>query len=67
MAMVIAKKDETFDSLYRRFKKKVANDGILIDLRKTEYYVPKSEKKRLKHEMALKRQRIADKKKKKFD
>lgn len=67
MAMVIAKKDETFDSLYKRFKKKVANDGILIDLKKTEYYVPKSEKKRLKHEMALKRQRIADKKKRKFD
>ena len=67
MAMVVARKEETVDSLYKRFKKKVANDGILIDLRKTEYYVPKSEKKRIKHEMALKRQRIAEKKKRKHD
>lgn len=67
MAMVVAYKDETVDSLYRRFKKKVQKDAILQDLRKTEYYVPKSEKRRIKHEEAMKRIRIAEKKKKRFD
>lgn len=67
MATVIARKDETVDSLYKRFKKKFQNEGILQDIRKGEYYIPKSEKKRLKHEMALKRLRKAEKKKKKFD
>lgn len=67
MATVIARKDETVDSLYKRFKKKLQNEGILQDIRKGEYYIPKSEKKRLKHEMALKRLRKAEKKKKKFD
>ena len=66
MATVIARKDETVDSLYKRFKKKFQNEGILQDIRKGEYYIPKSEKKRLKHEMALKRLRKAEKKKK-FD
>lgn len=67
MATVIARKDETVDSLYKRFKKKFQNEGILQDIRKGEYYIPKSEKKRLKHEMALKRLRKAEKKRKKFD
>ena len=67
MATVIARKDETVDSLYKRFKKKFQNEGILQDIRKGEYYIPKSEKKRLKHEMALKRLRKAEKKKRKFD
>lgn len=67
MATVIARKDESVDSLYKRFKKKFQNEGILQDIRKREYYIPKSEKKRLKHEMALKRLRKAEKKKKKFD
>ena len=68
MARVVAYKDEPIDSLYKRFKKKVVKDSILQDLRKSEYYVPKSEKRRIKHEMAMKRARIADKKKqRKFD
>lgn len=67
MATVIARKDETVDSLYKRFKKKFQNEGILQDLRKGEYYIPKSEKKRLKHEQALKRLRKAERKRKKFD
>lgn len=67
MITVVARKDETVDSLYKRFKKKVQNEGIIQDLRKNEYYIPKSEKKRLKHEMALKRLRKAEKKRRKFD
>lgn len=67
MVSVIAKKDEAIDSLYKRFKKKVQNEGIIQDLRKGEYYIPKSEKKRLKHEQAVKRLRKAEKKRRKFD
>jgi len=48
---------ESVDSLVRRFKKKVEKEGILLDMKKKEYYVSKSVKKRLKHEEALKLQR----------
>lgn len=66
MAKVVARKDESFESLYKRFKKKFQSEGILQDLRKKEYYIPKSEKRRLKHEQALKRLKKAERKKK-FD
>lgn len=64
---VYARTDETFDSLYKRFKKQVQNSGVLQDLRKGEYYVPKSEKRRIKHEQALKRARETEKKRNRFD
>lgn len=35
---VKAKKDETVDSVIRRFKKKVQNDQLLTELRKREFY-----------------------------
>lgn len=46
---------ESFESLMSRFKKDVAKSGILQDLKKHEYYVPPSEKKRIKSDMARKR------------
>ena len=46
--------DETLDSMLRRFKKEVVKAEILKDLRKTEYYVPPSEKRRLKSAEAQK-------------
>lgn len=64
---VYARTDETFESLYKRFKKQVQNSGVLQDLRKREYYVPKSEKRRKKHEQALKRVRKTEKKLDRFD
>ena len=45
----------------------MASVSYALAIRKGEYYIPKSEKKRLKHEMALKRLRKAEKKRKKFD
>jgi small subunit ribosomal protein S21 len=50
-----AKKDETVDSLLRRFKKETMRSGITAELRKREAYIAPSAKKRLKHEQALKR------------
>lgn len=38
MAEVTAGRDEGFDSLLRRFNKRVQQDGILSELRRREYY-----------------------------
>ncbi len=57
MAMVVAKPGESFESMYRRFKKKVVRDEIIPELRKREYYVSPSQKRRLKKEAAIKRAR----------
>ena len=44
----IARKDETVDSLIKRFKKEYAKSGILADYRKHEAYVAPSQKRREK-------------------
>lgn len=49
------RKDESIDSALRRFKKEVVKAEILKDLRKHEYYVAPSAKRRMKHEAAMKR------------
>ena len=57
-----ARKDETVDSLLKRFKKEYAKSGILNDLRKHEAYQSPSEKKREKRERnARMRQKFAKK------
>lgn len=38
MTYVVASDHESFDSLLRRFKKKVQGDGILSEIRKRRYY-----------------------------
>lgn len=55
--MVKLRPNETFESLLKRFKKSVAKDGILQELRKREYYVKPSVKRKLKAEAARKRAR----------
>ena len=52
---IILKKDETIDSALRRFKKEMLKSGTLQELRKREYYLAPSAKRRLKHEAAMKR------------
>ena len=49
---IIVKKGESLDSALRRFKKGVVKNGTLQELRKREYYVAPSAKRRLKHEAA---------------
>lgn len=44
---------ESAESLLKRFKKSVQNDGIMQELRKREYYVAPSLKARLKHQAAV--------------
>lgn len=55
MAKVTARRDESLDSLIRRFKKKVEKEAIMDDMRKKQFYKASSLKKREKHEAALKR------------
>ena len=50
-----AKPGETLDSMLRRFKKEVTKAEILKELRKREYYLSPSEKRRRKSAEALRR------------
>ena len=49
------KSGESFDSLLRRFKKEVVKSEVLKELRKREYYLSPSEKRRKKSLEAQKR------------
>lgn len=65
MAVVRMKKDaqfneESFQDLMRRFRNKVAQEGIMQELRKREYYVAPSLKRKLKSDAAEKRRRKKD-------
>ena len=59
-----ARKEETVDSLLKRFKKEYAKSGILNDLRKHEAYVAPSQKRR---EKIAKNQRLRAKKAAKYN
>lgn len=52
---VYVRKDESIDSALKRFKKEMVKSGKLIEVRKHEYYVAPSEKRRLKSEAARKK------------
>lgn len=67
MAKVIARPEESVESLIRRFRKKVEKAGILDDMRKHEYYKSPAVKKREKHENAMKRAAKAARKFRKWD
>lgn len=55
--MVKIRPNETFESLLKRFKKYVVKNNIIQELRKREYYVKPSVKRKLKAEAARKRAR----------
>lgn len=48
---------EGLDSMLRRFKKKVLNEGILDECKKREYYVKPTVKRKLKDIEAAKRKK----------
>lgn len=48
MAIVKAKPGDTADGLIRKFTKKVANEGIIEEVKKREYYQKPSEIKKEK-------------------
>ena len=48
MSEIEVKKDESFESALRRFKKKIEQDGVLREVRDRKYYEKPSERKRKK-------------------
>lgn len=41
----------------KKLKKKLEDDGFFEDLRRRQYFMTKSQKRRLKHKLAVRRQR----------
>lgn len=58
MAKQDRKPGESLDALLRRFKKKVKNDGTLIELRKREFFEKPSEERQRKAKAAERRTRV---------
>ncbi|RKZ01315.1 MAG: 30S ribosomal protein S21 [Candidatus Hydrothermota bacterium] len=56
MSGVVLKEGESFDSLLKRFRKVLAKDGILQDLKRVQFYEKPSE--RRKKEMLAARRRL---------
>ncbi len=62
MVMVEARKNESIDSLLRRFKRKVERAGIISDYKRKEYFISPS---RARHEAKCKqkfKQKLASRK-----
>ena len=57
MTTVKVGENETLDSAMKRFKRKCQKDGIIGELRKREAYEKPSVKRKLKSELARKRNR----------
>jgi small subunit ribosomal protein S21 len=51
MSQIEIRKDESFESALRRFKRKIEQDGILREVRDRKHYEKPSEKKRKKMKM----------------
>ena len=51
------KRVESFDSMLRRFKKKVATEGLIQEMKSKEYYITRSQKRRLEKQAATRRYR----------
>lgn len=52
MSRVVVRENESFDDALRRFKRTVSRNGILMEVRKREYYVKPGVARRLKAEAA---------------
>jgi small subunit ribosomal protein S21 len=61
MSQVIARPNESIDSLLKRFKRIVERENILADLRKHESFEKPSIKRKRKSAAARKRERLASK------
>ncbi|AEP11823.1 MULTISPECIES: 30S ribosomal protein S21 [Chloracidobacterium] len=57
MAIVEVAPNESIDSALRRFKRMVQREGIIADVKRHRFFIPPGEKRRLKSELARKRQR----------
>lgn len=55
--MVTRKESESTEQMIVRFNHQVQRDGILSDFRSHDYYMPKSEKRKLKSYFAMLRRK----------
>ena len=62
MAYVKLRKNETFDSLLKRFKRQIQDEGLAQELKKREYYLSPAQKRREKSKNAQIRQRRIERK-----
>lgn len=63
---VKARPNESIDSLLRRFKKDLLKSDLMKELRRREYYMSPSEKRRVKSALAQKRLRSKQEKTKMY-
>ncbi len=64
MAMVTARENEELESMIRRFKKYVENEGILKEYKEKQYYQKPSVKRRLKQKESDRKMKIKNAQKK---
>ncbi len=57
MTFVISRDNESFDSLLRRFRKKVNQDRLKTEVRKRRYFVTKGEQARIAKRKGVQRAR----------
>ena len=57
MTFVSRRENESFDSLLRRFRKRVNEDRIKTELRKRRYFITKGEKARIAKKKGIQRAR----------
>ena len=55
---IVARENEDVESVLRRFKKYVENEGIIKDFKEKQYFVKPSMKKRLKKKESERKMRI---------
>ena len=58
MAFQERREGESFDSMFKKFKRNVKREGTLQDLRNREYFQKPSDEKKLKKKAAERRTRI---------
>ena len=61
MAYQQRKDGESFEAMYKRFKRGVKREGTLQELRSREYHVKNSEEKKIKKKAAQRRTKIQQK------
>lgn len=55
MAFVLVKENESLENALRRFRRKVQQEGIMRDYKKSSFYLKPGDKKRMKEHRARKR------------
>ncbi|KKS04937.1 30S ribosomal protein S21 [Candidatus Curtissbacteria bacterium RIFCSPHIGHO2_12_41_11] len=55
MTKVVAQPGESIESMLRKFNKKVASEGIMMEIKKREHYLKPSLKRQQKIQMARKK------------